>query len=349
MSLLWIVAAGVGLVAALLLFLWLLWWWLPKWQANRLRFQIRDAKARAGVEDNYRKAQLIAGAAVLGGAWFAYSGTQQTIEASREATRQTVDASRKQAADAYQASHDQLISQQVSKGFELLGQMGKDKIFVRLDGIYALEGVMNDATSKQYHQPVLEALCAFVRKSTKDVKGQEPPATDIRAKPPATDIQAALTVIGRRGPGEGRVDLTGAYIPKADLFHANLSGAFLSEANLSGAFLSDANLSDAHLYRANLSGAILWDTNLSGTGLIEANLPFAKLSGADLSGADLSGAVLYRANVSGAQLRGDTNLSGTNLSSTNVSRDQLDKACGDGLTELPPTPSLTIKPCPKSK
>src|SRR5262249_54387334 len=110
----------------------MLWWWLPKWQANRLRFQIRDAKARADVEDNFRKAiaQLIAGAAVLVGAGFAYYGTQQTIEASR-----------KQAADAYQASHDQLISQQVSKGFELLGRTNTsndksgDKTVIRLGGI----------------------------------------------------------------------------------------------------------------------------------------------------------------------------------------------------------------------
>jgi hypothetical protein len=35
---------------------------------------------------------------------------------------------------------------------------------MRLGGIYALEGVMN--TSEQYHQPVLEALCVFVRESS---------------------------------------------------------------------------------------------------------------------------------------------------------------------------------------
>jgi hypothetical protein len=35
---------------------------------------------------------------------------------------------------------------------------------VQLGGSYALEGVMN--TSEQYHQPVLEALCAFVRDGT---------------------------------------------------------------------------------------------------------------------------------------------------------------------------------------
>jgi hypothetical protein len=68
-----------------------------------------------------------------------------------------------------------------------LGEPGSDKLVVRLGGLYALEGVMN--TSEQYHQPVLEALCAFVRDGTK---------ADTDQWPPATDIQAAITVIGRR-------------------------------------------------------------------------------------------------------------------------------------------------------
>jgi hypothetical protein len=79
------------------------------------------------------------------------------------------------------AAHDLLISNQVAKGFE---QLGSDKLTIRLGGIYALEGVMN--TSQQYHQPVLEALCAFVREGTIDrvINGA-----------PATDIQAVLTVL----------------------------------------------------------------------------------------------------------------------------------------------------------
>jgi hypothetical protein len=48
------------------------------------------------------------------------------------------------------AAHDLLISNQVSKGFE---QLAGEKIEMRLGGIYALEGVMNDQTSPQYHQP----------------------------------------------------------------------------------------------------------------------------------------------------------------------------------------------------
>ena len=47
---------------------------------------------------------------------------------------------------------------QMSKGFQ---QLAGKEIEMRLGGIYALEAVMN--SSEQYHQPVLEALCAFVR------------------------------------------------------------------------------------------------------------------------------------------------------------------------------------------
>ena len=88
-----------------------------------------------------------------------------------------------------QSSRDLLISNQVSKGFELLGNKEKE-LEQRLGGIYALEGVMNDLTSPQYRQPILEALSAFVRGETKS-KTDEP-------EPPAIDVQAVLTVIGRR-------------------------------------------------------------------------------------------------------------------------------------------------------
>jgi hypothetical protein len=62
------VAAGVLVVIATMV-----WWWVPKWQANRLSLKIRDPKARADVEDNFRKTigQLLGGAAVLIGTGFA--------------------------------------------------------------------------------------------------------------------------------------------------------------------------------------------------------------------------------------------------------------------------------------
>src|SRR3984957_9246508 len=137
------ITIGLAVLAALLLAtaIWWLWWRLPKREAAQLSLKIRDAKARADVEDNYRKTvgQALGGAAVLLGAGLAYL----------------------QFAQQQQAAHDLLISNQVSKGFE---QLASHDLVMRLGGIYALEGVMNG--SEQYHRPVLEALCAFVRDST---------------------------------------------------------------------------------------------------------------------------------------------------------------------------------------
>ena len=110
-------AIDVALVflAALLFAIWWLWWRLPQRQVARLALKIRDPKARADTEDNFRKTvgQALGGAAVLIGAGAAYlQFTQQQ-----------------------QAARDLLISNQVSKGFE---QLAGDKVSMRLGGIYAL-------------------------------------------------------------------------------------------------------------------------------------------------------------------------------------------------------------------
>ena len=145
------ITIGLVVLAALPLAVavWWVWWRLPKRVADRLALKIRDPKARADVEDNFRKTvgQALGGAAVLIGAFSAYWQFSQQQRASR----------------------DLLISNQVSKGFE---QLGSKEVVIRLGGIYALEGVMN--TSDQYHQPVLEALSAFVG------EGVRQPTTPIR-------------------------------------------------------------------------------------------------------------------------------------------------------------------------
>ena len=80
-----IIAAAVGLAAAAPLGAWWLWWRLPKRQVDRLRLTIRDPKARADVEDNYRKTigQLLGGAAVLIGAALAYMQFTQQQQTSQ--------------------------------------------------------------------------------------------------------------------------------------------------------------------------------------------------------------------------------------------------------------------------
>jgi hypothetical protein len=276
-----------------------------RWKASASRFQIRDPKARADVEDNFRKTvgQGLGGAAVLIGAGLAYlQFSQQQQTAQQQFTQQQ-----------QQASHDLLISNQVSKGFEQLGN--KESVVVRLGGIYALEGVMN--TSEEYYQPVLDALSAFVRDRTKTGTG---------AGPPDTDIQAVLTVIGRRKqlfsaeierirPWRTTADGTvGFRAPGPDLDFMHIPKAKLVRATLNEVSLQCANLSAARLIYADVSGA-----NLTGAYLIGTRLIGAHLNGADLSGADLTGA-------------------------RNLSQTQLDQACGTSAKLDPP---LTLKkPCP---
>ena len=217
-----VIVGAIEIALVLLVTIWWLWWRLPKQQIRSIT--IGDPKARADIEDNFRKTigQALGGIAVLFGAVAAYlQFTQQQ-----------------------NAAHDLLMSNQIGKGFE---QLGNSELPVRLGGIYNLEGVMN--VSSQYYQPVLEALCAFVRDGT---IGKE--INDKTA--PATDIQAVLRVIMRRGPGPGIVDLAQVKIPHANLarvtanewykllgqpgneIRAQLGGANLDFANLSGADLS---------------------------------------------------------------------------------------------------------------
>jgi uncharacterized protein YjbI with pentapeptide repeats len=330
-------------------------WRLPKLQVDRLRLTIRDPKARADVEDNVRKTigQLLGGVVVLIGVALAYVQFTQQQQTSQQ-----------QFLQQQQASRDLLISNQVAKGFEQLGQLGNDKVVLRLGGIYALEGVMN--TSEQYHRPVLDALSAFVRDGTRTQTGDGPPTTD---------IQAALTVIARRAATEPpeHVDLVGVHISRARLVSANLSGANLSGADLRGANLGlavlhgalfrGADLSHADLSPAHASRATLSPTNLSDANLSDAKLSGAILRGVYLRGTDLNNANLHGAYLSGGVLPGDAiyiaaagsrwaisppadlsgaHISGADLTGATVSQEQLDKACGINVRL---DPGLTLNPC----
>src|SRR6516164_4367020 len=243
-----------------------------------MRLTIRDPKARADVEDNFRKTigQLLVGAMVLGGA-----GVGATVAYRQLMSQQ-------------QASRDLLISIQVSKGFE---QLGSDKIVMRLGGIYALEGVMN--TSEQYYQAVLEALSAFVRDGTKNETGDGPPMSN---------IQAALTVIGRRARiAPGAPNLAKAHIPKA-----YLEGRFVYPSVEEDPTVSD--MPPSCLRGGDLRRAILRGTDLRGADLRGAQLLHTNLSRAALFGTNLSHAMLFGTNLSGAQLAGDNPRFFANLS-----------------------------------
>jgi uncharacterized protein YjbI with pentapeptide repeats len=191
----------------------LFWWFYPKDRAAEFK---NDPKARADVEDNFRKtiSQVYAGAAVLAGAWL----TQETLRPNSE-----------------QAT-DLLISNEVSKSFELLGS---DRREIRLGGIYGLEAVMKK--SKEYRAPILETLSAFVRDHAKGGSLDN-------------DALAALGVIIARRQFPGVVDLRGA----------RLEGIFVPGGNLSGAWLDYTCLA-ADLRGIDLRGALLRHADFNGS------------------------------------------------------------------------------------
>jgi hypothetical protein len=109
----------------------------------------------------------------------------------------------------------------------------------------------------------------------------------------------------------------------ANLFLANLQKANLNEANMEGTNLTGANLQGATLHQVNLEHATLLFANLQETNLLLANL---------------QGAYLANANIRHANLRG-ANLS----TAVGLTQDQLNLACVDDATILPPS---LYKPSP---
>jgi uncharacterized protein YjbI with pentapeptide repeats len=82
--------------------------------------------------------------------------------------------------------------------------------------------------------------------------------------------------------------------------------------------------------RASFTGADMRDVEayggvFTGASFSRANLANASFVGTFLSGADFRGANLQGTNFSGAEMRGAVGLS----------QAQLDRACGDGATQLP--------------
>jgi hypothetical protein len=134
------------------------------------------------------------------------------------------------------------------------------------------------------------------------------------------------------------IDLKDAILVYANLTDANLGGADLSRGDLRRADLSRGDLRRANLTRANLTDADLSRGDLRGANLTDANLTRAKLAGANLIRANLSGANLTRTILTGAILT-EADL----LGSKGLTQEQLDTACGDHVTKLPP--GLTLRKC----
>jgi uncharacterized protein YjbI with pentapeptide repeats len=130
----------------------------------------------------------------------------------------------------------------------------------------------------------------------------------------------------------------GASCPRCNLFQADLSNLKLKGRDYSGARLRQATLTAAVLSRSRLVKADLRDVDaygavFAGSDLHGADLSHATFVGAYLEGADLSNARLEGANFAGAEMK----------RARGLTQAQLDRACGDSTTQLPP--GLHISAC----
>jgi hypothetical protein len=249
---------------------------------------------------------LIGGAALLGGLYF----TAQTLRASRETLRVNQE--------TLQTTQQGQITERFTKAIEQLGD--KERLMVRLGGIYALGGIARDPKSDQW--AVMEVLTAFVREQVPattllpdNTSGEKETKESLPIRKPRFDIQAILTVIGQPPGTFGNGEIQRLNLNSTNLQGANLLGAQLQGANLRGAQLQGAQLGGAQLLSAQLESAQLQD---------------AYLIGAQLQNAYLIGAQFQNAYLIGAQLQG------ANLTEVvSLTQDQLNTAYIDENTKLP--------------
>lgn len=114
------------------------------------------------------------------------------------------------------------ITERFTRAIDQLGQAGKDKLDIRLGGIYALEQIARDSkpppeatsiSSGDLHWPIMEILTSYVR-----THGQHAVAAS-EALAAGAEIMAIATVLRRRdwARDEGVLDLTRAYLTWAHL------------------------------------------------------------------------------------------------------------------------------------
>jgi hypothetical protein len=110
---------------------------------------IADEKDRLATESGFRQTlvQLVGGVALLGGLYF----TAQTLRTSQETLRVNQK--------TLETTQQGQITERFTKAIEQLGD--KERLMVRLGGIYALERIARDSESD--HWAVMEVLTAFVR------------------------------------------------------------------------------------------------------------------------------------------------------------------------------------------
>jgi hypothetical protein len=258
------------------------------------------------------------------------------------------------------------LAERFSRAIE---QLGSKEVDVRIGGIYALEGLIEDLDlpgdpalalegeqeRRTNRQAIVEILASYVRRHAPWDPAQarpshrgDPATKDLTTR--AADIQAAMSILGRRANSAGaplvlaQTDLRGlrltcatpgdpscARLDEADFTGSNLDGADLFGASLPAVQFASARLEFARLANAQLGGANFHAADLADTNLNGADLHQAVLQGANLARAQLDQTDLDHASLQGAQLFGVDLTTARNLGTTGLRCAHADKG-----TKWPP-------------
>jgi uncharacterized protein YjbI with pentapeptide repeats len=153
---------------------------------------------------------------------------------------------------------------------------------------------------------------------------------------------AVIFVVAERAAAQNAAQIEhsrdGASCPHCNLFQADFANLELKDRNFAGARLRQADMSAAVMNHTTMAGADLRDVNAYG----------AVFTGASFAGANMTNASFVGTYLEGANFRG-ANLSGVNFSGAEMDRavgltqGQLNQACGDDSTKLPP--GLRLRSC----
>ena len=130
----------------------------------------------------------------------------------------------------------------------------------------------------------------------------------------------------------GRI-LAGAKMSNSDFTGSNFSNAVLARTDASNSRFDEANFTDADLRRAKLVDARCPRAVFENAMLANADGRRASFRHADFTGADVTRMNFDGADIAGADLR----------NAEGLSQAQLDRACGDRLTRVPP--GMRVREC----
>jgi uncharacterized protein YjbI with pentapeptide repeats len=147
----------------------------------------------------------------------------------------------------------------------------------------------------------------------------------------AVAVALSSPALAQNATQVARVTETGVSCPGCDLLQIELSYQSATNRNYAGARLMQAGMTAGIYDGTNFRGANMRFLEGSASRFSQADFSNADLSQAALVGSYFGGARFNRANLAGA------NLSGSDFSTARgLTQSQLDQACGDAETLLPP-------------